>query len=95
MGAVLAKNVCEMIFSRTFLKKMDFNGELKFSTCGVVDLRSSDVVPLLLLNFTQDNRFCGILSSSGGTTAVDHRSTTPHVFTGLSLKIAILRWYKK
>ena len=25
MGAVLAKNVCEMIFSRTFLKKMDFS----------------------------------------------------------------------
>ena len=33
-------------------------------TCGVVDLRSSDVVPPLLLNFTQDQsgnvRFCCI-----------------------------------
>ena len=64
------------------------------STCGVIDLRSSDVVPPLLLNFTQDQsgnvRFCCIddrsminkakLSSSGGTTSLDRRSTTPHVY---------------
>ena len=54
---------------------------LQFSTCGVVDLRSSDVVPPLLLNLTQDEsgnvRFDCIddtckekLSSSGGTTSL-------------------------
>ena len=64
-----------------------------YKTCGVVDLRSSDVVPPLRLNFTLQLsgcvRFCCLdgrsiiclvnLSSSGGTTSLDRRSTTPHV----------------
>ena len=83
-----------LCFKRSVLAIIIETHGFELITCGVVNLRSSDVVPPLLLNFTQDQsgnvRFCCIddtiakLSSSGGTTSLDRRSTTPHVLQNLN-----------